>query len=356
MLSNLGSRHPLFRFKPDAGTRQNPVRIVSRPPPLTRAGTGVQSRYLCPTSASVPLSHYPARPRYLCRSGLGVIDVAMRYGVDRRTVQRWIARYMEQGLVSLADKSPKPVHCPHQMPSAVEERIVEMRRAHPDWGPRTILSKLKKQLENPPSRAAIHRCLVRNRLVDHKPRKRKREDYKRWERSRPMELWQMDVMAVSSLVKGMHLQLVTGVDDHSRFCVIGKLLPRATAKPICDAMLEALGRYGIPEQILIDNDKVFTGKRQKKPMNVLFDRICLNNGIKHILTAPYHRPRPGRSKGCTERSVESSWLERSSRTSIKLRRLWTTGSTPTTTKGIISHSVTPHPSVASSSKQIRTFK
>jgi hypothetical protein len=32
---------------------------------------------------------------------------------------------------------------------------------------------------------------------------------------------------------------------------------------------------------------VFTGRLAHRPANVLFDRICLNNGIRHLLTAPY---------------------------------------------------------------------
>jgi hypothetical protein len=66
-----------------------------------------------------------------------------------------------------------------------------------------------------------------------------------------------------------------------------RLVERATARPVCDALLWGLEHHGIPEQILTDNGKVFTGKLARKPANVLFDRICLNNGIKHILTAPY---------------------------------------------------------------------
>jgi Integrase core domain len=56
---------------------------------------------------------------------------------------------------------------------------------------------------------------------------------------------------------------------------------------VCDALLEALTTHGIPEQILTDNGKVFTGRLGHKPATVLFDRICLNNGIRHLLTAPY---------------------------------------------------------------------
>jgi transposase InsO family protein len=219
--------------------------------------------------------------------GATVKDTATRYGVDRRTLHRWLVRYATDGLAALADKSSKPDRCPHQMVPEVEARIVELRRSHPGWGPRTILNKLRRELKQPPSRAAIYRCLVRHRLIQPKQRRRRREDYKRWERSRAMELWQLDVLGHVKLATGIAVSVVTGIDDHSRFCVIAKVVERATARPVCDALLEALTTHGIPEQILTDNGKVFTGRLGRRPANVLFDRICLNNGIRHILTAPY---------------------------------------------------------------------
>jgi len=129
--------------------------------------------------------------------------------------------------------------------------------------------------------------LVRHRLIDHKPRRRRAKDYKRWERSRPMELWQMDVMGGVALEDGTECKVITGIDDHSRFCVIAKLVVRATARPVCEALLEALERHGVPGQILTDNGKVFTGRLAPRPATVAFDRLCLNNGIRHLLTAPY---------------------------------------------------------------------
>jgi transposase InsO family protein len=219
--------------------------------------------------------------------GATVTDTATRYGVDRRTLHRWLLRYANEGLAALAAKSSRPDRCPHQMAPAVEARIVELRRSHPGWGPRTILNKLRRELEQPPSRAAIYRCLVRHRLIQPKPRRRRREDYKRWQRSRSMELWQMDVLGNVKLATGMRVSVVTGLDDHSRVCVIARVVARATARPVCDALLEALNTHGIPEQILTDNGKVFTGRLARRPATVLFDRICLNNGIRHLLTAPY---------------------------------------------------------------------
>jgi hypothetical protein len=66
--------------------------------------------------------------------GASVTDVALRYGVARRTVHDWLRKYAAEGLRGLADRSSRPLSCPHQVAPVVEARIVEMRRAHPGWG------------------------------------------------------------------------------------------------------------------------------------------------------------------------------------------------------------------------------
>ena len=101
-----------------------------------------------------------------------------------------------------------------------------------------------------------------------------------------MELWQMDIVGGVRLADGSEAKIVSGVDDHSRFCVSAYVVERATAKPTCDALLRAMGRHGMPEQILTDNGKVFTGRFGPGTGEVLFDRICRENGIRHLLTAP----------------------------------------------------------------------
>jgi hypothetical protein len=47
-------------------------------------------------------------------------------------------------------------------------------------------------------------------------------NYRRWERGRAMELWQMDVMGRVFLADGLEVKVVTGIDDHSRFIVCAK--------------------------------------------------------------------------------------------------------------------------------------
>ena len=94
----------------------------------------------------------------------------------------------------------------------------------------------------------------------------------RWERGHPMELWQFDVMGGIGLVDGTEVKAVTGIDDHSRFCVAVGLVARASSRPVCSVFARALDRYGVPAQVLTDNGKVFTGKYAHRPIEVLFDR------------------------------------------------------------------------------------
>ena len=87
-----------------------------------------------------------------------------------------------------------------------------------------------------PGRSSIYRCLIRQGLVTPEARKRRREDYKRWERSRSMELWQMDIVGGVMLAGGGEAKIVSGIDDHSRFIISAHVVARATARPTCDAL------------------------------------------------------------------------------------------------------------------------
>jgi transposase-like protein len=186
--------------------------------------------------------------------GASVTDVARRYGVARQTVHGWLRRYANDGgLAGLADRSSRPESCPHQMGPVVEAQVIKLRRDHPAWGPSRIVWQLERSGVVPlPGRSSVYRALVRHGLVQAKRRKRRREDYRRWERGRAMELWQMDVMGRVHLAGGLEVKVVTGIDDHSRFVVCARVVLRATARPVCQALAGALARYGIPDQILTD--------------------------------------------------------------------------------------------------------
>src|SRR5437588_930485 len=246
--------------------------------------------------------------------GRTVSEVATDWGVSRRTMHRWLLRYEGDGLEGLNNRSHRPAQSPHQMPAAVEAMVLEMRRSRPYWGARRIAFELgRKRVERAPSESAVYRCLVRAAVIDPVSRQRRRETWKRWERAAPMELWQLDVVHGFLLADGTSAKALTGIDDHSRFCVSARLMTKERTQAVCDGFSSALKAYGLPAQVLTDNGKVFTGRFAQPPVEVLFDRICRENGVDHILT----QPRSPTTTGKIER------FHRTLRTEFNTRQVFT---------------------------------
>jgi transposase InsO family protein len=227
-------------------------------------------------------------------AGVPVTEVAARYEVSRQSVHAWIARYRQGGLGGLADRPKRPDTCPHRVSAEVEAAVCEMRREHPRWGPARLVFELGKAGVSPvPSRMSAYRALARHGLIEPGARRRRKDSYQRWEREAPMALWQLDIMGGAFLADGTEAKIVTGVDDHSRYCVICQVVVRATGRAVCLAFAAALRTFGVPEEVLTDNGKQFTD-RFGKGGEVLFDRICRDNGIVHRLTAPRHPTTTGK--------------------------------------------------------------
>jgi transposase InsO family protein len=248
------------------------------------------------------------------KDGRTVTETAAAVGVSRQTLHAWLAKYEAGGLEGLVDGSHRPLTSPQQMPATVEAAVLEARRRHPSWGPRRIAVEVSKSGPGlAVTESSVYRCLRRAGLVEPDGRRRRKREWKRWERGRPNELWQMDVVGGFLLADGSQVKALTGVDDHSRFCVSARLMPRERTRLVCDGLSAAMRSYGVPEQILTDNGRVFTGKFFAPPVEVLFDRICRENGVQHLLT----QPRSPTTTGKIER------LHRTLRAEFDTRRVFT---------------------------------
>jgi transposase-like protein len=70
------------------------------------------------------------------QDGWKVSEVAERLGVSRQAIHRWIARYEQGGLPSLADRSHQPQSCSHQITPEFEALIsVSSADSTPDGDP-----------------------------------------------------------------------------------------------------------------------------------------------------------------------------------------------------------------------------
>src|SRR6185312_1463125 len=131
----------------------------------------------------VSLARQPdANIRQLCR----------RFGISPTVGYKWLERYESDGPEGLVDRSRRPQSSPAKTGSAVEERVVALRREHPAWGAR----KLRRRLQDLghadlPATSTITGILHRHQLIALEL-SRAAQPFQRFERSAPNELWQVD--------------------------------------------------------------------------------------------------------------------------------------------------------------------
>lgn len=208
--------------------------------------------------------------------------------IGAQSVYTWKAKYAAGGFEGLREASRRPRTSPTRLPAEVEALVCEMRRSHPRWGARRIAYEIKQTgAQSAPSRATVHRVLTRNGLVRPQEQQHRRK-YKRWQRETPMHLWQLDLVGGIYLADGRECKMLTGIDDHSRFIVVAEVLAVPSGRAVADAFVRAMRIHGVPAEVLTDNGKQFTGRYTRpRPAEVLFERICRENGIGAKLTKPY---------------------------------------------------------------------
>lgn len=172
-----------------------------------------------------------------------------RYGVARSTGYRWLWRYREVGSFALLrERSRRPHRSPRQTPAEVESRVVGLRRRY-GWGARKLRVLLSREgIELPV--VTVHRILRRNGLVAredvHRPAVR------RFERSLPNQLWQMDFKG-ELVVCGGECFPLSLLDDHSRYALGLCALSSQRGGGVQGCMVSVFERYGVPEAILMDH-------------------------------------------------------------------------------------------------------
>ena len=69
-----------------------------------------------------------------------VVELCRIFGVSRQTGYKWLRRFRDAGhdIGSLADRSRRPHHSPTAVPEMVQDIVVDVRKAHPRWGPRKL--------------------------------------------------------------------------------------------------------------------------------------------------------------------------------------------------------------------------
>ena len=176
-------------------------------------------------------------------------SLCRQFGISRPTGYRWLHRYEETGRFGmLVDRSRRPHHSPNQTPPEVEERVIELRQEY-GWGGKKLRVKLAEEGLNL-SIATVNRIIKRNGLVDR--REAHPPALRRFERSEPNELWQMDLKVRYKTSEGSCYPLSI-LDDHSRYVVGLHALAAKSAQEVMAGLIRTFEVYGVPEAMLMDH-------------------------------------------------------------------------------------------------------
>ena len=190
------------------------------------------------------------RVEFVVRSlggGESVSSLCREFGVSRKTGHKWLRRYGESGYSSLSDRSRRPKNSPNRTPKLIEDRVVELRNEYGWSGPKLYELLKREGVELSP--ATIDRIIKRRGLVNTEASNKAAT--KRFERSRPNELWQMDFKGEYRLPGGWCYPLSI-LDDHSRYAVGVFALRRPRGTSVQKSLRKCFESYGVPESMLMD--------------------------------------------------------------------------------------------------------
>ena len=261
------------------------------------------------------------------RQGWKQAHIAAAMGISRRCVAKWVARFADEGVAGLTDRSSRPHRMPARTGIEVEERVVELRRRERrgrDW----IAAEL-----GVPSRT-VSRILARHHLphlamldpMTGQLIRASKTTAVRYERDRPGELVHMDVKKLGRIPDGGGWRAQgwtdsnhqsnpdrTGVgydyvhslvDDHSRLAY-SEILPDEKG-PTCAAFLARAVAYfaahGIDriERLLTDNAWAYRYSLRE---------LCADLGITQKFIRP-HCPWQNGKVERLNRTLATEWAYR----------------------------------------------
>lgn len=74
-----------------------------------------------------------------------ISEASRKAHVGRGTFYYWKGRFDEQGYEGLAEFASHAPNKPARMATEVEEKVIELKQTHPDWGKKRIAQELAKR-------------------------------------------------------------------------------------------------------------------------------------------------------------------------------------------------------------------
>jgi putative transposase len=204
--------------------------------------------------------------------GESISSLCRTYGISRVTGHKWLKRYKESGADGLEEESRRPDAAPLSTAEDVVIAILELREAHPTWGPRKLEVLLRRKLKRKtPSARTIARVLTRASKIRQRRRQRPPTIIERAPQviaANCNDVWTVDFKGWWRAANGERCDPLTVRDAKSRF-ILAIRLCRQDVKSVKAVFLELFKKHGVPRAIQCDNGVPFIAMRARAGLTAL---------------------------------------------------------------------------------------
>lgn len=237
-----------------------------------------------------------------------ICDFAKTWGVSTSTLNTWVDRYQEFGSDGLMNKKPsdKDKRLGSKTAPSVREEIIKIKRKEPDYGLMKIKQWMYRFRGVKVSTGTVKKTVTAEGLALVKVKKKVRrssDKIRRFERAKPMQLWQSDITQFTVGQHSMKVYLTIFMDDHSRYVVGWRLQSRQTAELVLDALKDAMVKYGKPQEVLTDQGRQYFAWRGKSELEKLLEK----ENIKHVVSRAHHPQTLGKCERFWETVSNEFW-------------------------------------------------
>jgi putative transposase len=225
-----------------------------------------------------------------------IASLCRTYEISRPTAYKWIDRFEEDGRVGLADRPPVAQSCPHALSAAVRESLIDLRRAHPTWGPKKLVAIYSQHHPKAavPAPSTVGDLLRREGLVKRRGRRQMplpspppggRGD-------EPNSVWCVDYKGQFRLGNGRYCYPLTVSDECTRYLLACDGFPQISGQDAQRVFTRLFHHHGLPARIRSDNGSPFAsaGVARLSRLSVWWIRL----GIVLDRNLPSHPEHNGR--------------------------------------------------------------
>lgn len=197
---------------------------------------------------------------YLRQVG-GISQLCARYGISRKTGYKWIARYQEEGLEGLGERSRRPHHPSDPIPYAIRQAILDIRGQRGTPGAKKIQALLARRFDEAvvPCKTSIYNILKAAGQVTAQRRKRHTMPSRTplHTAHHPNELWSADYKGQFRMHDGRWCYPLTIMDHSSRYLLACEGQAGARGRDAKACFERIFREYGLPQRIRTDNGVPF---------------------------------------------------------------------------------------------------